>query len=553
MILDRLDGLDGEQAPPVTIVGSGPAGLSLAMALSSRGVASRVLESGGERASQKVQALSDARIADTARHDDMSIAVARRLGGTSNLWGARCVPYDPIDFEPRAVNGSTRWPIAYSDIATWYGDAVRDITCGAPVFESPMGGAAAQDPTFDASRLERYANRPAMQVAHLERLKSDPRIDIRLNATLTDIHLADNGRPEVLSLANSLTGEELELPVKTLVLACGGLETTRQLLILQRKHGELFGGADGPLGRYYMGHIIGEVADITLGDAHTDAALDFFVDSHGSYARRRFIASDETMRVHELLNCAFWPVVPPVARAEHRSSVLSMVYMAFAIPPVGRLLVAEAIRKRHTPDDVAMTPHLANILRDLPRAAGYVPGFLYKRYMAQQRLPGFYIRNPGRTYGLSYHQEQSPHASSRVWLTGDVDRLGTPKLGIDLRFAREDADALMRTHRLLDTWLRRTGLGVVRYRQPEEDTPDAILDLAAHGTHQIGTTRMGATRHEGVVDANLRAFDCPGLYALSASVLPTSGQANPTLSVVALAHRLAEHLAAPRRTAGGSA
>jgi choline dehydrogenase-like flavoprotein len=69
----------------------------------------------------------------------------------------------------------------------------------------------------------------------------------------------------------------------------------------------------------------------------------------------------------------------------------------------------------------------------------------------------------------------------------------------------------------------------------------AILGQAKHGAHQIGTIRMGTNRNDGVVDKNLRAFDSANLFVVSTAVLPTSGQANPTLTAIALAMRLAEH------------
>ena len=160
------------------------------------------------------------------------------------------------------------------------------------------------------------------------------------------------------------------------------------------------------------------------------------------------------------------------------------------------------------------------------------------------RLPGFVVRNRAQTYGLSYHSEHFPDPSSRVTLSKETDPLGLPRLCIDLRFSEANADAIVRTHVALDAWLRRTGIGAVHYRQPLEATRDAILAKAAHGTHHIGTTRMGSSRAQAVVDQDLKCFDADNLYVVSASVMPTSGQANPTLTALALAMRLADHLAA---------
>jgi len=153
------------------------------------------------------------------------------------------------------------------------------------------------------------------------------------------------------------------------------------------------------------------------------------------------------------------------------------------------------------------------------------------------------VQNRARRYALAYHGEQVPDARSRVWLTGERDRLGLPRLAIDLRFAAADARSLVATHDLMDRWLRRNGIGALEYAMPMEEREAAILNQASHGTHQIGLARMGASRAEGVVDGNLQSFDAPNLHLAGCAVLPTSGQANPTLTAVALALRLGDRLA----------
>ncbi len=532
----------------VTVVGSGPAGLVLALELARRGRRVLVLESGTTTADPKTQALSDAEILEPARHDDMSIAVARRLGGTSNLWAVRCQPFDPIDFEPRPGLVDAGWPISHAEVAPWYAPAVAYLAAGETVFDAPIPGLAVDDPAFDHTRLERFSRIAEVQKLHAAEIERSDRIDVRLDSTVLDLAFEDGGIRR-LTVADR-EGRRHELPVRRVVLACGGLESTRQLLVLRKKHPHLFGGPDGPLGRYYMGHVIGEVADVTFRSETADAAYDFFFDGHGSYARRRFVPSDDEQRAHDLVNVSFWPVVPPIADPRHRSGLLSAVCLAFAVAPFGRLLIAEAIRRRHIPDDLAILPHLANILRDLPRAALALGRFLLRRYVARPPMPGFFVRNAGRRYGLSYHAEQTPRADSRVWLSEATDRLGLPKLVIDYRFARADAEAVLRAHRRLAAWLERTGLGTVEYRRPEAETVDAILEIAAHGTHQIGTARMAERPEDGVVDANLRCFGVDNLWVASSAVFPTSGQCNPTLSIAAFACRLAAHLdglaAAPR-------
>ena len=144
------------------IVGSGPAGITLALELAARGRPSMLLESGDEKAGS-AQDLSAAEIVDPAVHDDMSIAVARRFGGASNLWGGRCMPLDACDFEPRPYARDTRWPISFADIAPYYAAACRYAVCGLPVFEALMPGVRAVDDDFAYESIERASNSPKMQ------------------------------------------------------------------------------------------------------------------------------------------------------------------------------------------------------------------------------------------------------------------------------------------------------------------------------------------------------------------------------------------------------
>jgi choline dehydrogenase-like flavoprotein len=273
-----------------------------------------------------------------------------------------------------------------------------------------------------------------------------------------------------------------------------------------------------------------------------DAAYDFYVDNNGSYVRRRLVPGDDEILSQNLPNVAFWPVVFPVSDARHGSAILSMVFLAFALKPIGRLIVPEVIRRYHAPEGIPRMPHVMNVLKNLPAAIMYLPWFFYRRYFHAMRLPGFFVRNSSHTYGLSFHSEQFPAADSRVWLSDETDARGMPRLTIDFRFSKKDAEALLRAHQLLDAWLRDNELGCVRYRQREDQTVAAILEVAEHGTHQIGTTRMGDNRLEAVVNRDLRTFDVDNLYVVGSSVFPTASQANPTFTAVAFAIRLARHL-----------
>ena len=549
MIRDGIEGL-ADSTHDICVVGAGPVGIALALELSRQGRRVLVLESGGDGPDDAAQKLSDAEIADPARHDSMSIAVSRQLGGTSNLWGGRCLPYDAIDFEHRPVHGDARWPIGLADLTPHFSRAIQYACAGADVFQTDELTTTGDDARFSTAHLERWSTNKRAQIAHRDALTRDPAIDVRLGATAVAFRWIDDRVSRVIVAA--CDGQGTNVAVDAVVLATGGLESTRLLLSEQRKTPARFGGADGALGRYYMGHVIGEIADVVLTSEAVDRAFDFTIDLHGSYVRRRITPSPTFLRENNLLNCAFWPVVPPVANPAHRDGFLSTIALGLSVDALGRRIVPEAIRRRHIPDEMKRGPHLQNVLRDLPSAIIEVPKLFWRRYGAKVPAPAFFKHNAAHRYGLSYHAEQAPRRDSRVWLGERQDAFGLPRLTIDLRFSRDDAASVVTLHDALTQWLPTAGIGTLVSRMSEDERIDAVLRQASHGTHQIGTARMAASARDGVVDGDLRAFGCSNLYVASSAVLPTSGQANPTLTVMALAMRLADRLAKPQHITSSS-
>jgi choline dehydrogenase-like flavoprotein len=177
------------------------------------------------------------------------------------------------------------------------------------------------------------------------------------------------------------------------------------------------------------------------------------------------------------------------------------------------------------------------------RGATDIYKILRDRFVKKPKKPGFLVSNKGGKYALHYHAEQIPHADSRITLGGEVDAFGVPRAVIDLRFQQQDVQSVIDSHRLLDEALRANGIGRLEYWYPAEQLNELVLEQAADGFHQVGTTRMGEDPANSVVDADLKVHGIDNLYVASSSVFPTTGQANSTLLAVALAVRLAELLA----------
>ena len=533
------------------VVGAGPAGIVLALELAQAGLHVLLIESGKTAFDPTAQRLGEATIADAARHAPLSHATRRQFGGTSAIWGGRCVPLDPIDFETRDHVPFSGWPISYSEMAEHYPRACEYARCGPADFASSSALRGLQstivpglaDSVVTSSRLERWGSPTDFGRRYCDDIASHQRITCLLNATCTSIDFGDN--PAIVASLSISTpgGSRLSAKGRVYALASGGIATTRLLLVSNRVHRAGLGNLGGKLGHFYMGHLSGKIADIRFSTDPDRTIFGFERDPGGSYCRKRFAIADEQQRDHRLLNCALWLDNPRLADPHHRSGILSLAVLALSTPVLSRRLAPEAIVASAVggSGEIPRMPHLLNVFRDLPSVIAFAPSFVYKRYFAKRRIPGFFVKSSSNVYALHYHAEQLPAEESHIRLGDDTDAFGVRRPVVDLRFSESDAGSVVRTHRLLDSYLRTHSCGQLIYRFT--DLQSAVLSQARDGIHQIGTTRMSTDPRQGVVDAHCKVHGIDNLYVSSSSVFPTSGQANPTLSVIALTVRLARHLA----------
>jgi choline dehydrogenase-like flavoprotein len=150
---------------------------------------------------------------------------------------------------------------------------------------------------------------------------------------------------------------------------------------------------------------------------------------------------------------------------------------------------------------------------------------------------------------LYVRAEQAPNPDSRVMLGERPDRYGVPWPVLHWRLVGRDWNSVVRTTELVVDALRQQhGASGELYIQPDFPWPwtpagPAETENATWGYHHLGTTRMADNPAEGVVDRNCLVYGTENLYVAGSSVFPTGGAANPTFMIVALAHRLADHLA----------
>jgi choline dehydrogenase-like flavoprotein len=518
----------------VVIVGSGPSGLMCAWELAQFGIHVLVLEAGGPSPARGETAQNEAEIVAPAQHASMALAARRGFGGTSALWGGRAVPLDPIDLSHRDWVAHSGWPITWETLSAWYPKACAFLDCGPAAFDVSQG-------SLDV-KLERWCAQPNIGAIKAAEIIKHPRIRVETSCMATRIHF-DTAAGRAVALDITRGGTEQRIPVRAVIVAAGGVETARLLLNSRADRPALFGGEGGALGRYYMGHFYGSIADIVFDAPGGDAHFDYLRADSGHYFRKRLSLPDDVQASERLLNMAAWPEAPAIADARHRSAVLSMGYLALASPIVGPMLAPPAIRARKLDGgDGRLAPHVSNVLRGPVDAARFAIGFGLARYAAKIRKPGFFPLNTARRYSFFHHGEHAPNPDSRVTLATSRDSAGMLRARIDLRFSEQDSASIVRGVEACGARMKTLGFARLEHSYPEAERQAAAMAQASDGFHQIGTARMSTDPRFGVVDANARAHGVCPLVVAGSSIFPTSGQANPTLTAVALAARLAEHL-----------
>jgi choline dehydrogenase-like flavoprotein len=521
-------------AADICIVGAGPVGLALAFKLEKLGLDVTLLEMGADGSAFGA---NTGNIEFQNAHHAPSLAMSRPgIGGASALWGGRCVAFDDLDFEERSHVPFSGWPMPHETLRPYYAEAFSFLNCSSkqPALEKlPI-----PDASIFTDAIERWSRLPDLGAGSVQRLNGSQRIRL-LNGRAAGIRLdASGGQVECITVHRD--GREIQVAARNFVLAGGGLENARLLLSLQRDWPEFCGGNEGPAGRFYQGHLTGYIALLQFEKPEMARQFAFQLDDHGHIFRRRFQVSAIVQLEERLLNCVFWLDAVSIADPIHRSGALSLVYLFLKTLGLYRHLSNGLAPTSRGAQNIDRSQHWRNIFADrrcLIDLFGVLQSLRQRRRSRWRTLI-----NPKGRYLLRYHAEQVPNPESRVFLKANDGQAPSGALAVDYRVIDQDLSSVLRSHEILDGWLRRNGLGRLEYLHAPEERRQAVLNQAFDGYHQIGLSRMAATPAEGVADADCRVHGIANLYLAGSCLFPTGGHANPTLPAVALALRLAEHL-----------
>jgi choline dehydrogenase-like flavoprotein len=514
----------------IAIVGAGAAGITMALELRDRGLAVCLLESGATEFAWPTQALYAGRNVGLPYYalDECQI---RCLGGNTNAWGGWCRPLDPIDFESRPWVANSGWPFAPGEMTPFYHRA--HSLCEVPSVDydpervmAELDHPRARLLPFDPRRLEtliyRFSPPTRFGSVYREQLRRAADLRCLLNANVLSIKTDEAGRTVTRLGVGTLSGARFEVEAKQYVLAAGGIENARLLLLSNDVLPDGLGNQHGIVGRYFMAHphTMRQVI-VPAGRLASGIYGDFF---HGRAVMARISLPAALQRQEALLNYsanlhALYLAQDSPGWLALRKAILSLSpsrrsdpFIRF--PPYGRKGVSlrEILDMMRRPDRTAI--------------AGALRLFQPNRFI--------------RGFVLESKPEQAPNPDSRVTLDDERDAFGLRRVKVDWRTLQIDRRTAVRGEEIVDAELRRLDIGSLAPLAPAEieDWPGNLDG----GWHQLGTTRMHEDLRKGVVDSNARVHGVSNLFIAGGSVFPTGGTAPPTLTVVALALRLAAHL-----------
>ena len=516
----------------ICIIGAGAAGITLAVELGKASHDVCLIESGSYNASEENQALYDLEsVGYPVRENFMSRA--RYFGGSCNLCAGRTMKLGPIDLLERPWVPYSGWPISYEELEQYYPRAERVLRL--PAFEAfefregLPGGSQDEAALFAASQLEPtvalWARKPLRFGKAFKRdLLRSANVRTYINGNAVELIADASGRRIRKLVVKTLGGRQLSAEADHYVIACGGLESARLMLVSRSQHTNGLGNENDLVGRFFQDHpraIFGRVRltrplslPYVLGMPISDGKVQLGLR-----------LSDDAQRREGLLNSyvSLEPQLSELAEQQYQKAVH----------------VAKVLLKRGYAGD------RSDILRGgFTEFRDMVYLLTPKEIMPHSvyRLYAWLKRRIRRTVSASHltiinYCEQAPDPQSRIYLADDRDALGMRSLVLDWRIGDEERRSIKTLHEELGAAVVKAGIGAL-----ETNLEDFANLRFTDASHHIGTLRMSASPKVGVVDENCGVHGVDNLFAAGSAVFPTAGHANPTLTITALALRLADHL-----------
>jgi choline dehydrogenase-like flavoprotein len=426
------------------------------------------------------------------------------------------MPFKPEDFEAQPWLPNSDWPIAFEEMQPYIQRATELLGLPEAGWDLDHWEAATGEKRlpFDPSRFTNEVfliKKVRMGELFRPVLEQAAEVEIYLHANAVELETDATARRVTGVRARTLAGNEFTVSARIVILAAGGIENPRLLLLSNRVQKEGLANGRDLVGRYFTEHpvFLGGVVQLES----PAAPVNF-------YDRVRF--ADHTIAPYLLL-------APAAQRAERITPVALQLWLipdaAYESAGMQSLLrLRSDLRRGKIPDE--MMDHVGKLLSD----AGALAGLAFDRVR--------YGHLPIERIDVEVAMIPVANPDSRVLLSERTDALGLRRVRLDWRLTELDKRSVRRALELMGAEIGRMGIGRVKMLIDDDDTtwPE---DLEG-ANHHMGTTRMHDDPAHGVVDRDCKVHGIDNLYIAGSSVFPTAGVGTPTMMIIALALRLAD-------------
>ncbi|MBD3881838.1 GMC family oxidoreductase [Phormidium tenue FACHB-886] len=547
----------------VCIIGAGPAGITLATEFAGQDFRVCLLETGGLEPDEAVQSLADGTTTGDA-YPGAQYMRTRQFGGTSHQWniwmqnnnpggdrGVRYVTLDPLDFEKRDWVPNSGWSFGKETLDPFYERAHAFCQTGpynyeVSAWETEQAKALPFDGDRVTNRMYQFGKRDIFLKDYRQKIEQSNNVTICLYATATELESDELAQTVKRVRVATLAGNEFWVSAKIVVLAMGTIENARLLLLSDKVNPKGLGNQNDVVGRYYMDHPLVRSGILYPTDRKFINKLSFY-DAHwvnGTKVIGKPVLSEAVMRREKLMNINA-AIFPRPAWYQHNP--LRMLF------PEGKRYRSETIKSAQALKKAIRTKQLPkNLLGHFGNLLTGVDDLAYFQWRQKQRIhfpygldTGGWSELPNKEqqfacYEVFHITEQAPDPSNRILLSDKRDRLGCRQVEIQWRWNDIDIDSTRRAQQIFAEEFAKVGLGTLKL-EFDHDVPVVFLP-STH--HNIGSTRMHDDPKQGVVDAKCQVHGVPNLLIASSSVFPAGGYANPTLTIIAIAIRVADEVKA---------
>ena len=514
----------------VCIIGGGAAGITLAREFIDQPLQVCLLESGGLEFDEITQSLYTGENIGVS-YFPLNESRARYFGGSTNLWGGWSRPLDDIDFEDRPWMPYSGWPFTKAELVPYYERAQKVCNLGPfeydfTYWKDALAQVQGQQLPFLKDQLIPYIWQiiPPTHLRLGEVYKTEleqARINTYLYANIVEIETNDTAQTVTRVRVASLEGKKFWVSAKVFILAVGGIENPRLLLVSNKVQNTGLGNQHDLVGRFFMEHPYLTSGKLRLSSPAALYTQCFPVSK--IFMGAALGLSKDLQEREQLLNFAArllptdeWLEAYNRLRFGNQQTISHK-----AFPTIN-----ESLRDS---SETSVGKDLGKVMSNPARLAAKVGEKLFKKSF-DSRQSNF--------YDTCLISEQAPNPDSRVMLSAERDELGLNRVQLDWRLSPIDKYTITRSQQIIAQEFESSGLGELQIKLSNDDTSWPLKG----SYHHMGTTRMSINPRLGVVNEHCQVHGISNLYIAGSSVFPTSGLSNPTLTIIALSIRLADQI-----------